>query len=216
MISSLTELGFTDEQAQVALQMSEGNVQRAVHFLLEQASAAVAVPGPAARARKPAAPPDRGEDRALTAALEASRREAAAETKRRMESRQAEQAAEAAAGIKPASAPAPARPNPFSIARGASASAAAAAAAAERRFGSSSQPAPAAAKPRGGAAAAAAAMQRFATPVASTAEQKVQACAARLAGHAVAVDTLIVSLERAIASPNDERCRKVSLTHRCI
>lgn len=218
-ISSLTELGFTDEQARVALQMSCGNVQRAVHFLLENAQAAAAVsagpakvppaapapraPAPAGSAR-PAFPAD--DDRALKAALDASRREAAAETKRRAEAGQAERAAAAAS----APAPAPARRNPFSIAPGGSAFAAAAAA--ERRLAAQSGAAPPPPTP-GGAAAAAAATARFAMPAASTAEQKVQSCAARLSGHAVAVDTLLVSLERAIASPDDERCRKVSLAN---
>jgi hypothetical protein len=213
-LSSLTELGFTEDQARVALQMASGNVQRAVHFLLENAQAAAAVSaGPTKR--QPAAPAPRAPapaasgDRALEAALDASRREAAAETKRRAEARQAEQAVTAA------SAPAAARRHPFSILRGGSASAAAAAA--ERRLAGQSggvpRPPPPAPHSRGGGAAAAAATARFAMPAASTAEQKVQSCAARLSSHAVAVDTLLVSLERAIASPNDERCRKVSLSN---
>jgi len=37
--------------------------------------------------------------------------------------------------------------------------------------------------------------------------------AARLAHSAVAVDTLLVSLERALANPDDERCRKVALSN---
>ncbi|EOD09503.1 hypothetical protein EMIHUDRAFT_432887 [Emiliania huxleyi CCMP1516] len=223
-LSALTDLGFTDEQAAVALQMSSGNVQRAVNFLLENAQATEQVGAPPARP-PPSATTERAEgDRALQEALAASRREAAGESKRRAEARQAELAAASAntacRGGRAASAAAAAAERRAQTAssasggRGGCAASAAAAAAAQTASSASSETSGSRPSGGGGAAAAAAAIARFAAPQASTAEQRVQACASRLAGSARCVDALIASLERAIANPEDERCRKVSLTNK--
>ena len=45
-------------------------------------------------------------------------------------------------------------------------------------------------------------------------EQHIQACAAQLSGRALAVDTLITSLKRAIEQPNNEKYRKVNISNK--
>ena len=58
---------------------------------------------------------------------------------------------------------------------------------------------------------------RAATPPvagAATPEARIQACAARLSGHALAVDTLITSLGRALEHPHDEKYRRVDPSNR--
>lgn len=125
-LRSLREMGYTDEQAKVALEAAGGDVQRAVALLLDQESiisSACAAP-PAAAAR----PTARDEERAVSRALES-------------------------------------------------------------RLGQGAG-------------------------TAQTPEQRVQACVARLAGHAAAVDTLITSLTKVLEHPEDERYRKVNISNK--
>ena len=80
-LSELTGMGFTEEQASLALEMSQGDVGRAVTFLLDQASAAQ--PATVASAAAPPGAPARSavdlqNERQLQAAIEASRLESAA------------------------------------------------------------------------------------------------------------------------------------------
>jgi len=84
-LSSLTAMGFGEEQATAALQISDGDIGRAISLLLDQGATAAPAPAPApapaaATTREPFAARD--DERALQQALEASRVEAEAAARR--------------------------------------------------------------------------------------------------------------------------------------
>ena len=182
-------MGFTQENAQVALEAAGGDVQRAAAMLLEQQEVTAAparAPQPPADTRGPAV--RAAEERELALALEASRREAAAP---------------------PRSTPAP-RSVP-------TAPRSAAAAAAEARLARQQPAAPAAPRPAAPAARAAAPPRRTlpaSSGAAGTPEERVQRAAARLAGHAAAVDILVTSLTRVLQNPADEKYRTVNIQNK--
>lgn len=184
-IHALRDMGYTDEQARIALQASAGNVQRAVQLLLDQdvpsaPQAAPPRPAPASASAR--------EQMELQQALAASRLDTTAAPPNPRAAAAA--AAEARHGrqqglARPAPAPAPqSRPTV-------------------------PQPRPAVQQPR-----PAVPQPRTASSGAGEREQRVQACAARLAGRSEAVDTLILSLSKVLEHPQEERYRKVNISNR--
>eukprot|EP00965_Chrysotila_dentata_P169095 5583823-Pleurochrysis_carterae.AAC.2 len=97
----------------------------------------------------------------------------------------------------------------------------AAAAAAEARLARHAQrsvgtraPTSAAAARTSTAAAAPAGPRVLGNAAAGSAEQRVQACAARLVGRPLAVDTLITSLSKVLDHPHEEKYRKVNISNK--
>ena len=191
-LGSLQSMGFTHEQAAVALQASNGDLNRAVALLLEQAEAQPARPP------RPGPSPTRAvamaeEEATLLRVMNESRLEATAAAASRpsqpapqshaaaaAEARKHAAQSRGAPGVRPALAPEPEpTPKPTPARR-------------------APPLAPARSLPVAGGAGG------------GTAEERVQRCAAALAGRSQAVDILIVSLQRAIDHPNDEKYRRVN------
>lgn len=76
------------------------------------------------------------------------------------------------------------------------------------------RPAPNAARAAGPVARAAENRAGLGVAATQTPQQRVQACVARLADNAAAVDTLITSLTKVLEFPQDERYRKVNINNR--
>ena len=199
-LHSLQGMGFSEEQAIVALQAANGDLNRAVQLLLDQPQvAASTAPPPVPR---PPLPPTRAQAMAeeaasLQRAIEESKRDTAPSATaraRQMPAAQSHALAAAEARMR------------ATQGRGAPPSRGA-------QFG---HPAPAPPKARPPAATAAARVPAQAVAQLSgrtaggTPEERVQRCAQALAGHAQAVDILITSLNRALEHPNDEKYRRVN------
>ena len=181
---ALRDMGYTDEQAQVALQATGGDVERAVALLLEQTDGS-SRPLPRMQPAQNSSSAYRDDQRALQQALEASRREA---TARRPTT--AREAALAAAEARAQRAP-PRAPGPPARTRG------------PHAFGRATA---------SGSAASSRAPEALKAP-GKTPEERIDACSSRLAGNAIAVDTLISSVSKVLDHPTEERYRTVNLSN---
>ena len=252
-IRELTSMGFTEDQATIALQTAGGDVGRAVHLLLEQPLSAASASAPPPHTETVTA----REERELREAIAASKIEASKGSMFGMSgggrgTKPSTPAAPLApVSLPPAPAPAPApapspapapapppppaapprapapTPAPSRSAVPLTAPQRAALTAAEARMaggGGGARPAvlaPAAAASQPVAPATAsigAAVQRAPPPPRSlpplaspgSREERVQQCAARLAGRAEAVDVLVGSMQRVLSHPTEEKYRRVN------
>jgi len=257
----LTSMGFTEDQASIALQTAGGDVGRAVHLLLEQPLIAASASAPPPRTESVTA----REERELREAIAASNIEASKGSMFGMSgggggTKPSTPAAPLgpvvlppapapAPAPAPTPAPAPAPPPPPAAPPRAPASAPAPApmpapsrsavplTAPQRAALTAAEARMAAGGGDGGArpavlAPAAAASQHVAPATASTGaavqrapppprslppltspgsrEERVQQCAARLAGRAEAVDVLVGSMQRVLSHPTEEKYRRVN------
>ena len=250
----LTSMGFTEDQASIALQTAGGDVGRAVHLLLEQPLIAASASAPPPRTESVTA----REERELREAIAASNIEASKGSMFGMSggggggtkpSTPAAPLGPVVLPPAPAPAPAPAPPPPPAAPPRAPAGAPAPApmpapsrsavplTAPQRAALTAAEARMAAGGGDGGArpavlAPAAAASQHVAPATASTGaavqrapppprslppltspgsrEERVQQCAARLAGRAEAVDVLVGSMQRVLSHPTEEKYRRVN------
>jgi hypothetical protein len=249
----LTSMGFTEDQASIALQTAGGDVGRAVHLLLEQPLIAASASAPPPRTESVTA----REERELREAIAASNIEASKGSMFGMSgggggtkpSTPAAPLGPVVLPPAPAPAPAPAPPPPPAAPPRAPAGAPAPApmpapsrsavlltapqraalTAAEARMAAGGgdggarpavlAPAAAASQPVAPATASTgAAVQRAPPPPRSlppltspgSREERVQQCAARLAGRAEAVDVLVGSMQRVLSHPTEEKYRRVN------
>ena len=220
-VAELQSMGFSEEQAAIALASSGGDVSHAVHLLLEQPQLAASAPP------LPAPPPPKRtiamtaaeEEKQLQQAIAASRIQATPPTFGMVIAASRPFGAAQKPAQKPA-APAAAPAATHSV--GTAPQRAALAAAEARLIGGgklSQSPAatpsalPAAFSAAGFSATAGhAPPPRSLPPVALTGsvEERVQQCAARLAGRAEALDVLVASMTRLIEHPDEEKYRRVN------
>ena len=184
-IADLVAMGFTQENAQVALEAAGGDVQRAAAMLLEQQEVT------AAPARAPQPPADtRGPAVRAAEGRELARARSVAPPRQRRRARQRRRRSRATA---PRSA------------------AATTAGAARRQRLAAAAPAP---PGRRRARRLRRAARAASSGAAGTPEERVQRAAARLAGHAAAVDILVTSLTRVLQNPADEKYRTVNIQNK--
>ena len=262
-VREIASMGFTEDQATIALLQSNGDLSAAIELLLAQPQAAAQASPPPRHQPRPIRVAEIEAERALQRALEESRVDAegggvvtasppmtpapppppammapatqahtaapaAARTEMTAPQRAALAAAEARLKAQPPTfggagmpnAPAfggaskavfaPAamlRPAATMLAPAAVPAAASTGAAAAAPGGSGARPAPR-------SAAAAAAERSLPLPARSgSVEERVQQCAARLAGKAEAVDVLVASLGRVLQHPDEEKYRRVNPTN---